>query len=141
VMEYVIYESREKLIDVSKEIHFLNHYVELVNRQGSYAPRFTITTKGMYDKLKIAPLMLAGFIDSIASAHNGSGLAEYTVCLQFTGNTMLFQINGDLKNNHGNFLHAQDSLYKRLQELYEDKFSYREMKEKNCIELSVNLHE
>jgi Histidine kinase len=48
VMEYVIYESREKLIDVSKEIHFLNHYVELINRQNSHTARITVTTKALF---------------------------------------------------------------------------------------------
>jgi LytS/YehU family sensor histidine kinase len=139
-MEYVIYESREKLIDVSKEIHFLNHYVELINRQDSHAARFAINTKGTYEKLKIAPLMLAGFIDSIVSENNGSATNEYQVSLLFSGNTMVLQITGNLENADGNF-YANDSVYQRLKELYHEKFSYRVLRPHNSIELSLNLNE
>jgi hypothetical protein len=53
----------------------------------------------------------------------------------------MFRVNGNLENADGNFLPANDPLYKRLKELYDKKFSYREMRENNCIELNLDLHE
>ena len=140
-MEYVIYESRENLISMSKEIHFLNDYVELINRQESNAARFTITTQGVYDKLKIAPLLLAGFIDKIVSINNGSVQNEYSIRLQFLNNTMLLRINGYIIIPDCSFLDANDSLYKRLSELYDRRFYYREIPAEDCIELSLQLNE
>jgi hypothetical protein len=141
VMEYVIYESRENLISMSKEIYFLNDYVELINRQKSHAARFTITTQGAFDKLKIAPLLLAGFIDKIVSFNNGHVQNEYAIRLQFLSNTMLLHINGDMMKPGYNFFDANDSLHKRLSELYDKRFHYREMPAENCIELSLQLNE
>jgi hypothetical protein len=141
VMEYVIYESRENLISMPKEIHFLNDYVELINRQESHAARFTIITQGVYDKLKIAPLLLAGFIDKIVSCNKGSAKNEYAITLQFLNNTMLLRINGDIMKPGYNFFGANDSLYKRLNELYDNRFSYRETSANDGIELSLQLNE
>jgi hypothetical protein len=141
VMEYVIYESRENFISMSKEIYFLNDYVELINRQESHAARFTIITQGVYDKLKIAPLLLAGVIDKIVSFNNGAVQNEYAIRLQFLNNTMLLRINGEMMKSGYNFFDANDSLYKRLTELYDNKFSYRVMPANDCVELSLQLNE
>jgi hypothetical protein len=141
VMEYVIYESRENFISMSKEIHFLNDYVELINRQESHAAQFTITTQGAFDKLKIAPLLLTGFIDKIVSLNNGTVQNEYAIGLQFLNNTMLLRIHGEIMKPGYHFFDANDSLYKRLSELYDNRFSYRVMPANNCIELSLQLNE
>lgn len=141
VMEYIIYDSREKLIDVSKEIQFLQHYTELINHKNNNTAIFFLTTKGMYEKLQIAPLLLAGFIDAIASESNNVTAQKYLVSLQFSGNQMLFKINGSLKNMNDSFLHHDNSLYKRVKELYNDKFYLSTMKDNTCIELSLIMHE
>jgi len=140
VMEYVIYESRENFISMSKEIHFLNDYVELINRQESHAARFTITTQGAFDKLKIAPLLLTGFIDKIVSLNNGA-VQKYAIRLQFLNNTMLLRINGEMMKTGYHFFDANDSLYKRVSELYDNRFSYRVLPANDCIELSLQLNE
>ncbi len=124
VMEYVIYESREKLIGVAKEIHFLQNYIELVNRQDSHSSKFTLNTRGCYDKLKIAPLLLAGFIDRIASYNNDLSGNEYAVSLNFLENIMLFRINGVL-NGFNNPLLQDDVLYTRITGLYSGRFTYK----------------
>jgi len=140
VMEYVIYDSREKLIAVSKEIHFLQHYTELINRKNGTV-KFCISTSGVYEKLKVAPLLLAGFIDAIASGNDENPENEYLVNMRFTGNQMLFQMIGNLKNTDRSFLRENSSLYKRLKDLYEGRFYLHEMKNNNGIELGLTMYE
>lgn len=139
VMDYVIYESREKLIDVSKEINFLNHYTELINHQKNYAAKFSIVTKGSYDKLKIVPLMLAEFIDSIITA-NGPCQNDYAICMLFSGNSMLFQVKGDNEQQEKVFSDANNLYNLRLKEMYDDNFSRPGIRGHHCIEFNVNLY-
>ena len=138
-MEYIIYDSREKLVDVSKEISFLQHYTELINRKNDTV-KFCISTNGMYEKLKVAPLLLAGFIDAVASGSDNKRENEYLVNMQFTGNQMLFHLNGNFANIDCSFLHENNSLYKRLKELYDQKFYLHEMKNNHGIELGLTMH-
>ena len=146
VMEYIIYDSREKLIDVSKEIHFLHHYIELINPQHINSSRFSITTSGEYGKLKIPPLLLAGFIDSIVSGDYDSDKNKYLIELQFSNNKMLFSVNGSSDNNrssdnNNSNRQPNESMQKRLKELYREEFSFGETGNGNVVELSLTLHE
>ena len=142
VMEYVIYETKEKLRDVSKEINFLDGYVQLINQQPGSTALFTIRSEGATDRLKIPPLLLAGFIDRIASSNN-NGPSSYDMQLQFSGNNMSFIIKGDLGKNEDLFFgqNSQDLLYRRFHELYQDHFSYRLSSNKTFFELNVRLNE
>lgn len=142
VMEYVIYEAKEKLIDVSKEIHFLDGYVQLINQQPGNTAHFTIRSEGETDRLKIPPLLLAGFIDRIASS-NINGGSRYDLQLQFSGNNMSFIIEGNLGKDESLFFghNNQDSLYRRFQEIFADRFSFRLSSNKTFFELNVRLNE
>lgn len=140
VMEYVIYEVKEKLIDVKREINFLNNYIELVNQQPGVKAGFSLITHGEYDKLKIAPLLLAGFIDKITSVSDGNMKKSYNVELRFSGSEMRFGIAGDLDMQQ-DFLAVYDPLYLRLNELYPGKFAYEFLPEGRQLKLSLQLDE
>lgn len=140
VMEYVIYEAKEKLIDVKKEINFLSNYVQLVNQQPGNNSAFELQTTGEYDKLKIAPLLLAGFIDKIGRSHNNAP-ARYIMQLQFLGNEMQIRIKGDFSKQVGEVLNDNDPLHIRLQELYPGKFSCTHSPVDQELKLSLKLDE
>jgi hypothetical protein len=141
VMEYVIYEAKEKLIDVKKEIHFLRNYIELVSKQPGNRPVFELTTRGEYDKLKIAPLLLAGIIDKIAAESNMNGSKQYLLCLGFNASEMEFSVKGDFGNKPGDLFSSQDPLIIRLRELYPEKFSFHFLSGNNQLNLRVRLDE
>lgn len=142
VMEYVIYETKEKTIDVSKEVHFLTDYVQLINQQSDHSVKFTVSTEGEPGKLKIAPLLLAGFIDKIVAQNNTTITSMYAMKLGFSENNMSFSIQGDL-GRHTIFFgeNNQDALYRRLTEFYKDRFSFRISSANNFFELNVRLNE
>lgn len=138
VMEYVIYEAKEKLIAVNKEIQFINTYTQLINQQHEYA-EFEMAVSGCQDHLTIAPLLLAGFIDKIAAATTGSQKKTYRLQLHFTDNELLLQINGLQRT--GNLLYAtqDEALNQRLQELYPSKFSISASNNTEHLKLSLLL--
>jgi hypothetical protein len=124
VMEYVIYEAKERTIDVKKEIHFLHNYIQLVNQQPGGQAGFELRVMGDYDKLRIAPLLLAGFIDNIAAGTKQGKRQHYRLQLQFSGQQMECSIDGEPGKETLDFFPGNDTLYRRLQELYPGKFQY-----------------
>jgi hypothetical protein len=140
VMEYVIYEVKEKLIDVKKEINFLSNYIQLVNQQPGSKAGFSLTTTGEYEQLRIAPLLLAGFIDKIA-ADDGTAQGSYRMQLRFLGNEMLFQVDGHLNQGIEKLAGSSDPLYVRLQELYPGRFVYEHAPGSRSLKLSLKLDE
>ena len=146
VMEYVIYEAKEKLIDVKKEIHFLTNYIQLINQQSDNKIKFELEVTGEQDKLKIAPLILAGFIDKMASEDFINGETVYKIHLQFSGNEMhLIENGGPIttrpKKRTNWLLFKEDDLHKRLTELYPDRFSYSYAADNNQFKLLIKLDE
>jgi len=136
VMEYVIYEAKERLIDVKKEIQFLNNYTRLINQQDNNV-RFETAISGEHDKLKISPLLLAGFVDKIAGANNGKETV-YHIHLQFSGNEMITEINRNGDLGVAAWLPDEET-YRRLRELYGDKFLFSDPA--NGFKLSILLDE
>jgi len=140
VMEYVIYEAKEKLIDVKKEIQFLYNYTQLINQQDSNIV-FEIEVAGEQELLKISPLLLAGFIDKIAGENNISGKRVYKIGLQFTGNEMLLEIHGNPENENISSVMQDEDLNRRLTELYPGRFLVSNSTEGTSFKLILILDE
>ncbi len=137
VMEYVIYEAKEKLIDVRKEIQFLHIYTGLKNQQDGNNSTVEITVTGEPEKLKIAPLLLTGFIDKLVVDENGGIKKLYKMQLGFSGNDMIVQIAGD--SGVAELLPEEDPLYLRIKELYPGRFSLLYRKEEGELNLRLKL--
>lgn len=137
VMEYVIYEAKEKLIDVKKEIQFLNNYLRLISEQPDNKVAFEMEVTGEHDKLKIAPLLLAGYVDKLASVNNGEISRQYEMSLQFSGYEMCLNINSTGKETPGLLL-SDDALNKRLKELYAGRFSINDIPGQFKLSLSLD---
>lgn len=134
VMEYVIYEAKEKLIDVKKEIQFLANYTGLINQQDK-GLRFETTVNGEHDQLRIAPLLLVSFVDRVVESSN---IAEATVCrirLEFAGNEMMVALNRE----GAPFPAPGADMLKRLEKLYAGRFSITH--EGNDLKLQLILDE
>lgn len=126
VMEYVIYEAKEKMIDVKKEIHFLQNYINLLSSQSGSAASFELAIRGDFDKLRIAPLLLAAFIDKISAQHEKAERKYYHLQLDFSGAEMQFEVNdasAQTSTLPGLFADDDPSMI-RLRELYPGKYSF-----------------
>jgi hypothetical protein len=124
VMEYVIYEAKEKQIAVQKEIQFLRNYIQLMNGQPGNSAQFEIVVAGAHEHLKITPLLLTGVIDAIAAVNNNSG--RKTTCemvFQFSGNNMELNITGVAAEEKTDLLPPGASVTERLNELYAGRHS------------------
>ena len=64
IMQYVLYDTRERRIFLSKEIHFIHSYLDLEKLR--YEDRVEITTeiKGKVDNIKVPSLIFLTFIEN-----------------------------------------------------------------------------
>jgi hypothetical protein len=115
VMEYVIYDAREPQIEMKKEIQFLNNYIQLINQQPDNRISISLTCENGYDKIKIAPLLLAGFVDSIVANRTATGAGSCSIRIGFQQDDMHFSVTGITEKPEPPPL---------LNELYRGRFSY-----------------
>ncbi|MBC7868084.1 MAG: histidine kinase [Gloeobacteraceae cyanobacterium ES-bin-316] len=139
VMEYVIYEAKEKLIDVKKEIHFVYNYTALLNQQNNFK-KFETLAEGSYEKLKISPLLLAGLIDRIAGENSRAKHQQFILQLSFADTEMILLVNEKTGQNNLDFLLQDKELNRHLMELYPNRFSVTQLNN-NQLKLSIILDE
>jgi Histidine kinase len=120
IMEYVIYEAKEKLISVKRELLFLENYIQLLNKQHEDNCRFTLTVQGEYSHLTIAPLLLNGMLDALMDVENEKELAQYDITLTFAANKMLIRIGKP--SNTAILLSPNLVVPKQFRELYNGRF-------------------
>ncbi len=140
VMEYVIYEAKEELIDVRKEVHFLNTYIQLKNQQLDSQALIEMQVIGQHEKLKIAPLLLTGIIDKIIAENKPKDGANYKMLLQFSGNKMKLSGRIELKNGNAEIL-SDHSIVTRLKELYPENYTISYSPVNGDFKLSITLNE
>jgi LytS/YehU family sensor histidine kinase len=139
-MEYVIYEAKEKLIDVKKEIHFLNNYTQLINQHHNNLI-FETEITGDHENLKISPLLLAGFIDNIAEKNVENEKRRFKLRLQFSGKEMTLEITRDSGKGSLASSMQDETLLRRLKELYPGRFSVSNSTKPDFFKLTIQLDE
>jgi Histidine kinase len=140
VMEYVIYEAKERMINVKKEVQFLNNYIQLKNQQLDNHSAIEIEVEGEHEKLKIAPLLLTGIIDKIMVEDNLPEKRKRKMLLQFSSNELQMVVNADSSNGNP-VLKQDDSIHIRLKELYSERYSVSYSTDRNEFKLRIQLDE
>jgi two-component system LytT family sensor kinase len=73
IMEYVIYDCRHDKVPVTKELRFINSYIELEKLRYDDSARINLKVSGESEEKQISPMILIQFIEN-AFKH---GLEEY----------------------------------------------------------------
>ncbi len=64
IMRYMIYESNDSWVDLSREVDYVNSFVELQKLRFKDGAAVTITINGEIDGQKIVPLILISFVEN-----------------------------------------------------------------------------
>ncbi len=135
VMEYVIYEAKERSIAVSREINFLKNYVDLVNQQfGGH--QLSIDVVGDYNQLRIAPLLLTEFVDQFANRSEATGRST-KLLLRFEGRRLHFIVS----DANQSVTLVDPSLFLRIRELYGNRCTINSSIGQEWINLTILLDE
>jgi LytS/YehU family sensor histidine kinase len=138
-MEYVIYEAKEKLIAVKKELLFLENYIQLLNKQNENNCLFTLTAQGNYNNLTIAPLLLNALLDGLAESKKENEQVYYHINIVFEADKM--QISIGKQNNTPVLLSPNAVVLKQFKELYNERFIYNPAERSNMPQFIVTLDE
>src|SRR5436190_4319960 len=99
LMRYFLYESREDLVPLSKEIHVLNDYIALQRIRSDEKLKIKTEMEEDHGQQKIAPLLLIAFVEN-AFKHGAKG-STGDVFINIKLTTAQNTINFRVENNKG----------------------------------------
>lgn len=150
MMRYVLYENQKDETLLSKEVNFINDYIELMKMRISSKVTLDIQIEEPKHDLVIAPMLLLPFLEN-SFKHGISSQHESTILikLEVMGDTLFFEtknhiypVNSDspeAKENGIGLVNTQ----RRLSLLYPNKhrlkFGKEESNEEYWVNLTINL--
>lgn len=75
LMRYVIYESRDELVPMGKQLEFLQSYVYVEKLRAGDGLRVTFDIAGGHREVKVAPLLFLAFVEN-AFKHGAKGVSD-----------------------------------------------------------------
>ncbi|MCD8740702.1 sensor histidine kinase [Mucilaginibacter roseus] len=101
IMRYMLYESNDNKVDLEKEIHYLQNYIDLQKIRFGYKAFVEFEVKGDVTTQRIAPLLLISFIEN-AFKHGVANDPETPIRmnLMVDNGTLDFHIENKKHNNN-----------------------------------------
>ena len=125
IMRYMIYESNDSWADLSREVEYLNSYVELQRLRFKDGAAVEINIQGEIDGQKVVPLILISFVENafkhgVANDHNDPikiNIIANQKILHFSVSNKKSKANKDAVGGVG-----LNNVERRLQLLYPDRY-------------------
>lgn len=142
LMRYVLYESNNRTIMLSKEVQFLQHYVELMRIRYTDKVKIDIVTPGHTDGVQIPPLLFISFVEN-AFKHGISYQhpSFVSVSMKLEDNKVIFRCSNTNFGNSEDQHHGigLENIRKRLHLLFGENYtlSINETSERFDVFLSV----
>lgn len=147
LMRYALYETEAEQVSLSKELAFLDSYVQLQRIRHEADVQLTYTVQGQPGTLLIPPLLLIVFVENAfkhgpqASAQGGS----VRIVLTINQNSLRFQVDNNLSLREPNATGGigLSNVRKRLDHFYANRYQLRieEVAPLFCVTLQLQLHE
>ncbi|GAA4924168.1 sensor histidine kinase [Mucilaginibacter defluvii] len=101
IMRYMLYESNDNKVDLEKEIHYLQNYIDLQKIRFGYKAFVEFEVKGDVTTQRIAPLLLISFIEN-AFKHGVANDPETPIKMNLTvdNGTLDFHIENKKHTNN-----------------------------------------
>lgn len=150
MMRYVLYENQKNETLLSREVSFINDYIELMKMRLTEKVTLNISVDDPKDDLVIAPMLLLPFLENsfkhgISSQHH----SEIMIKLEVMGNTVFFETRNHIFPVHSDSPEAKENgiglvnTQRRLSLLYPDKYRLKfgidEDKQEYWVNLTINL--
>ncbi len=125
IMRYMIYESNDSWVNLSKEIAYLQSYIELQKLRFKDGAAVEMTINGEIDGQHIVPLILISFVEN-AFKHGIANDAKDPIRINIIANQKILHFSVTNKKNTANKDGmggvGLNNVERRLQLLYPDRF-------------------
>ncbi|TDQ27846.1 sensor histidine kinase [Tenacibaculum caenipelagi] len=144
LMRYMLYETNVELVELSKEIDFLEKYIELMKLRVSDNITINYYFPSEKTNIKIAPLLFISLIEN-AFKHGVSAnkKSEITMKMSLDAKTVIFKIENDnfpkkMNDKSGSGIGLQN-LEKRLQLLYPNQYTFETILKNNRFSVFLKI--
>ena len=142
LMRYVLYESNNRLILLSIEVQFLNHYIELMRIRYTDKVRIDVSFPTDTGEIQVPPLLFVSFVEN-AFKHGVSYQSPsfVSVSLQIEGDEIIFccansNYNMTEDQHHGIGL---DNIRKRLRLLFGNRYELSIDEKPDCFNVQLSV--
>ncbi|WP_442589858.1 sensor histidine kinase [Pedobacter sp. AW31-3R] len=125
IMRYMIYESNDSWVSLSKEIEYLKSYIELQKLRFKNGASVEMTLNGEIDDQQIIPLILIAFVEN-AFKHGIANDPEDPIRINIIANQKILHFSITNKKSNANKDNVGgvglNNVERRLQLLYPDRY-------------------
>lgn len=150
MMRYVLYENQKNETLLSREVSFINDYIELMKMRLTEKVTLNISIDEPKDDLVIAPMLLLPFMENtFKHGVSSQQQSEIMIKLEIMGTTVFFETRNHIFPVHGDSPEAKENgiglvnTQRRLSLLYPDKhrlkFGKDEAKQEYWVNLTIDL--
>lgn len=142
LMRYVLYESNKDYIELTKEITFLQNYIELMRLRFTESLNIQTDFPLIVPEVKIPPLLLISLLEN--AFKHGVSYREASfihICLKIDDGSLIFKCSNSKHRTKKDEHHGVglENVKKRLQLLFGNNYTYTVNENENEYNVSLNI--
>lgn len=142
LMRYVLYESNKDYIELTKEIIFLQNYIELMRLRFTESLNIQTDFPLIVPEVKIPPLLLISLLEN--AFKHGVSYREASfihICLKIDDGSLIFKCSNSKHRTKKDEHHGVglENVKKRLQLLFGNNYTYTINENENEYNVSLNI--
>ncbi|HHS95002.1 MAG TPA: histidine kinase, partial [Phaeodactylibacter sp.] len=149
MMRYMLYECNERRVLLSKEINYIQNYIDLESLRQNPDAHISFTLEGDPEELKIAPLLFVPFLENSFKHGLQSSISNgfVNIVLRIDDQFIDFQMSNSKENKNQHPKEKRSggiglvNVKRRLQLLYPDKYELKieDLAERYSVRLKLDL--
>lgn len=145
LLRYMLYESDNKRVLLSKEVEYLNNYIELQKIRFGDDIKLNVDINGNFGSQTIEPMLLIPFVENAFKHGVGSNNeAEINVSLSSKDENLVFEVSNSLGKIDNEQKEKKSGIglknvKRRLELLYDDNYDLEIYENKSNFKVSLNL--
>ncbi len=144
LMRYMLYDARQELVPLEKEIQYIKNFVSLQLLRLSNSEKVKLNISGNYNDKKISPLLLIPFVENAFKyGTDFKGVTDVQMKLEIVADDFFFYVRnkiGVYRKDEYNSGIGLENIKNRLQLLYPDEHLLKISRENGYYEVKLELN-